>query len=80
MASGNSLHVSSLFDLVYSEGLNAARWKEIGTRLELRPSTLDEIEYAHSRSPARERLLYMLRAWLRCDENATLEKYKRALR
>ena len=71
--------IDSLLDLVYQEGLSAEKWREIGTRLELKPSTLDEIEWAHPRSPT-ECLLKMLNEWLRYDETATLEKYKKALR
>lgn len=79
MSSGNSLPVSALLDLVYSKGLSAAQWREIGTRLELSPGMLDEIEWAHHRSP-RECLQKMLNAWLRYEKTATLVKYNRALK
>ena len=79
MSAHSTPSIDSLLDLVYKEGLSAEKWREIGTRLELKPSTLDEIEWAHPRSPT-ECLLKMLNEWLRYDEKATLEKYKNALR
>ena len=81
MSDTSTPSIDSLLDLVYKEGLimSAEKWREIGTRLELKPSTLDEIEWAHPRSST-ECLLKMLNEWLRYDETATLEKYKKALR
>ena len=70
----------SLFDLVYKKGLSAAQWKEIGTRLKVEPSKLDEIEWDHSRSST-ECLLKMLNVWRnQYGEKATTKKYTRALR
>ena len=77
--SDTTVSVDSFLDLFYKEGFIATQWREIGTRLELTPCTLDEIEWAHRRS-ATECLLKMLSEWLRCDETASLEKYENALR
>ena len=76
--SDGALSNASLFELVYKQGLNAAQWREIGTRLKVKSGTLDEIEWAHHRSP-KECLLKMLDAWWR-QSGATLEEFKRALK
>ena len=45
--SDGALSNATLIELVYKQGLNAAQWREIGTRLKVKSSTLDEIEWAH---------------------------------
>ena len=78
--SDGALSNATLIELVYKQGLNAAQWREIGTRLKVKSSTLDEIEWAHHRSP-KECLLKVLDAWLKWyGDAATLEKFKRALK
>ena len=49
--SNGTLSNATLIELVYKQGLNAAQWREIGTQLKVKSSTLDEIEWAHHRSP-----------------------------
>ena len=73
------LSVASLRKVLYRKGFSAAQWREIGTQLDLPSSELDEIEWAHPRSP-RECLLKMLALWLRYDETGTMGKFKKALR
>ena len=63
--SDGALSNATLIELVYKQGLNAAQWREIGTRLKVKSGTLDEIEWAHQRSP-RECLLKMFDAWCKC--------------
>lgn len=79
MPSQSVLSVARLRKLVYKKGFNAAQWREIGTQLELPSSELEEIEWAHQRSP-KECLLKMLALWLRYDENGTMENFKKALK
>ena len=69
-----------LLDLVYKEGRSAAQWREIGTRLKVNPSKLDEIEWAHHRSPT-ECLVKTINAWRnQYSDPETLETFKSALR
>ena len=78
--SNGTLSNATLIELVYKQGLNAAQWREIGTQLKVKSSTLDEIEWAHHRSP-KECLLEVLDAWKRqYGDAATLERFERALK
>ena len=80
MASDKLPTVKTLRKLLSEEGLSAAQWMEIGTQLELKHSTLKEIEYSYPRSPE-NCLLEVLHCWLRNQKTTpTLEEFKIALR
>ena len=76
---GSPLSVARLRKLVHNESFSAAQWREIGIQLDLPYGELDEIEWAHPRSP-RECLLKMLALWLKYDDNGTVEDFKKALK
>ena len=74
--------VRDLQDLFDKRKLNAGQWPELGTRLGLEPVILNEIQSDNAWRPNSSRmcLLGMFDAWLKADEDATLNKFKKALR
>ena len=74
--------VTDLQTLFDKRKLSADQWRELGTRSGLEPGKLNEIQYNNAGKPNSSRtcLLDMFDAWLKADKDATLKKFKKALR
>ena len=72
--------IKTLLKLVSNKGLSAAQWMEIGIKLQLEHSTLEEIEWSYPRSPERC-LIEVLHRWLNYHvAEVTMKEFQSALR